>query len=72
MYSYATKSYVYIEIKIEQGNNEVEIYSLDTGEYCYADIESNKVLSNGRREMGIYFYRGLYKGYADIADFQRK
>ena len=72
MYSYTTKSYVDIEIEIEQGNNEVEIYSFDTGKYYYADIESSKVLSNGRREMEIYFYGGLYKGYADITDFQRQ
>lgn len=72
MYSYTTKSYVDIEIEIEQGNNEVEIYSFDTGKYYYAEIESSKVLGNGRREMEIYFYKGLYKGYADITNFQRQ
>ena len=72
MYSYKTKSYVEIEIKIEQGNNEVEIYSFDTGKYYYANIESSKVLNNGRRKMEIYFYEGLYKGYAEVTDFQRK
>ena len=72
MYSFATRSYVDIEIEIEQGNNEVVIYSFDIGEYYYADIEGSSVLSNGRREMEVYFYEGLYEGYAEITNFQRQ